>query len=190
MVADLLGKKVGDNPHFWYDPDYVLEVADKITNEYESIDSRDAAYFDQQRAAFSVSLAPYMGRLAEIKHRFAGRPVGATESVFVYMARYLGLDLISPPEFMQAVAEGNDPPADTVVTFENQVARKAIEVLVYNVQTATAVTTSLRIAASRRSIHQVGVSETLLPVSASFQEWQVSQLVALENALSSGAPVT
>ena len=185
VVADLLGKKQGDNPHFWYDPDYVIKVADQITAEYKSIDSTDAAYFDQQRAAFATSLEPYMRRLAEIKHKFAGQPVGATESIFVYMAQYLGLNLISPPEFMQAVAEGNDPPADTVVVFQNQVAHKSIKVLVYNVQTATAVTTNLRIAATQQSIPVVGVSETLQPETASFQEWQDSQLLALENALNS-----
>jgi zinc/manganese transport system substrate-binding protein len=116
-------------------------------------------------------------------------PVGATETIFVYLANYLGLDLISPAEFMQAVAEGNDPPAATVVTFQDQIAHKAIKVLVYNVQTATAVTTNLRIAATQKSIPVVGVSETLQPTTASFQEWQDSQLIALENALNSEALV-
>jgi zinc/manganese transport system substrate-binding protein len=188
-VADLLGKRSGDNPHFWYDPAAVIKVADKITAEYRSIDPADSSYFDQQRSAFATSLQPYMHRLAEIKQKFSGVPVGATESIFVYLAAYLGLDLVSPAEFMQAVAEGNDPPADSVVTFQDQIAHKAIKVLVYNVQTATAVTTNLRIAATQQSIPVVGVSETLQPVTASFQEWQDSQLIALENALNSQALV-
>src|SRR5579859_6069296 len=29
-VADLLGKKEGDNPHFWYDPAYVSRLTDQI----------------------------------------------------------------------------------------------------------------------------------------------------------------
>lgn len=183
-VASLLGKKSGDNPHFWYDPDYVIRVADQITAELKATDSSDASYFDGQRSAFTTSLAPYERRLTEIKQKFGGVPIGSTESIFVYMARYLGLQLISPPEFMQAVAEGNDPPADTVVTFHDQIAQGSIKVLVYNLQTATAVTTNLRIEAAQRSIPVVGVSETLQPISASFQEWQDSQLIALENALS------
>jgi len=190
VVADLLGKKPGDNPHFWYSPDYVIRVADRITAEYRSLDAADASYFDQQRSAFTAALQPYMQRLAEIKSKFAGVPVGSTESIFVYMARYLGLNLISPPEFMQAVAEGNDPPANAVAEFQNQVASKAIKVLVYNVQTATAVTTNLKLQATQQSIPIVGVSETLQPESATFQEWQDSQLVALENALNSDALVT
>jgi zinc/manganese transport system substrate-binding protein len=188
-VADLLGKKPGDNPHFWYNPAYVIQVADKITAEYKSLDSGDAAYFDQQRSALTTAMLPYTQRLSEIKQKFAGVSVGATESIFVYMASYLGLNLISPPEFMQAVAEGNDPPAATVVTFQNQISHKAINVLVYNVQTATAVTTNLKIQATQQAIPVVGVSETLQPVTATFQEWQDSELIALENALNSDALV-
>ncbi|MGH7862611.1 MAG: metal ABC transporter solute-binding protein, Zn/Mn family [Candidatus Dormibacteraceae bacterium] len=188
-VADLLGKKSGDNPHFWYNPTYVIQVADKITAEYKSLDSGDATYFDQRRSALTTAMQPYMQRLNEIKQKFAGVPVGATESIFAYTASYLGLNLISPPEFMQAVAEGNDPPADTVVTFQNQISQKAIRVLVYNVQTATAVTTNLKIQATQQGIPVVGVSETLQPETATFQEWQDSELIALENALNSAALV-
>ena len=182
-VAAMLGKKSGDNPHFWYDPDSVVKVADRITSEYRALDPADAQYFDQQRTTFTTALQPYEQRLAEIKQKFAGTPVGATETVVVYLATYLGLDLVSPPDFMQAVSEGNDPPAAAVVAFHNQIAQKAIKVLVFNVQTATAVTTNLRIEAVQQSIPVVGVSETLQPESASFQEWQDGQLLALENAL-------
>ena len=182
-VADVLGKKEGDNPHFWYNPDYVITIADKITAEYKSIDSADSGYFDGQRTALTAALQPYTQRLAEIKQKFAGVPVGATESIFVYLADYLGLNLISPPEFMQAVSEGNDPSTSDVVTFQNQIAQKAIKILVYNNQTVTAVTTNLKAAAAQESIPVVGISETLEPTTVSFQAWQVSQLVALEKAL-------
>ena len=188
-VASLLGKKQGDNPHFWYDPDYAFQVAGSITSEYRRLDPADAAYFDEQRSLFTTASQQYVRRLAEIKQKFVGQPVGATESIFVYLASYLGLDLVSPPDFMQAVAEGSDPPAASVVEFQDQIAKKAIKVLVFNVQTATAVTTNLRIEAVKQSIPVVGVSETLQPVTASFQEWQDSQLVALENALNSDALV-
>jgi zinc/manganese transport system substrate-binding protein len=183
IAADLLDKKAGDNPHFWYNPVFVTRVADQITADYKSIDSSDAAYFDQQRAAFTVALKPYMQRLAEIKAKFSGVPVGATESIFVYMATYLGLNLISPPAFMDAVAEGNDPPASAVIDFQNQITSKQVRVLVYNVQTATAVTTNIKHLAAVAGIPSVGISETLQPESATFQDWQLSQLVALQNAL-------
>jgi zinc/manganese transport system substrate-binding protein len=188
VAADLLGKKAGDNPHFWYSPDYVTRMADQITADYRSIDSADASYFDQRRAAFATALKPYTQRIAEIKAKFSGVPVASTESVFVYMATALGLDLISPPEFMDAVAEGNDPPAEAVITFEDQITSKQAKVLVYNVQTATAVTTNIKQLAAAAGIPVVGVSETLQPESATFQDWQLSQLLVLENALNATAP--
>ncbi len=188
-VADVLGKKEGDNPHFWYSPAWVATVADKITATFKSADSADSSYFDQQRATLDSALKPYRDRIAEIKQKFSGVKVGATENIFVYMATALGLDLISPPEFMQAVAEGNDPPVNTVVQFQNQVRQKQIKVLVYNVQTSTDVTTTIKHMAAAADIPVVGVSETLQPESATFQEWQVSQLLALENALNADALV-
>jgi len=186
-VAQLIGKKAGENPHFWYDPGYVVKVADSITAKYKAVDAADASYFDAQRAAFDSALKPYEERIAEIKSKYSGVPIGATESIFEYMATALGLNLISPPEFMDAVAEGNDPPASAVIAFNNQVTGKQIRVLMYNVQTATAVTTNVKRLAAQNDIPVVGVSETLQPVSASFEEWQLAQLITLQNALAATA---
>lgn len=184
-LADLLGKKVGDNPHFWYNPDYVARVADSITAGYKAIDSAGAAYFDQRRADFAAALRPYTDEIAAIKQKYSGTPVGATESIFVYMAGALGVNLTTPVEFMDAVAEGNDPPAAAVVEFQNQISAHQIKVLVYNVQTSTAVTTNIKALAASHGVPSVGVSETLLPEKLTFQDWQVKQLKDLEAALSS-----
>jgi zinc/manganese transport system substrate-binding protein len=186
-VADLLGKKAGDNPHYWYDPALVVKVADAITARYKSIDGGGATFFDQQRTTFGTALQPYNARIAEIKQKFAGVKVGATESIFVYMASALNLNLISPREFMDAVAEGNDPPNSSVVEFQNQITGKQVKVLIYNVQTATAVTTNVRHLAQANDIPVVGVSETLQPETVTFQDWQLAQLIAIENALNADA---
>ncbi len=186
-IGDFLGKKEGDNPHLWYNPTYVEQVADHITADLKALDSTDASYFSQQRTAFENALKPYHDRIAEIKQKFGGQKVGATEDIFVYLANALGLDLISPPEFMQAVAEGNDPPADTVATFQQQINQKQITVLVYNQQTVTAVTTNLKQLAAQQDIPVVGVTETIQPPDATFQDWQYAQLLALQNALNASA---
>lgn len=182
-VAGLLGKHDGDNPHFWYGPAYVARVADRITKDLSAIDGAHSAYFTQQRAAFETALQPYHARIASIKQRFSGRKIAATESIFVYMAAALGLDLISPPAFMQAVSEGNDPPAATVTEFNQQLQSKAVTVLVYNEQTATDVTTNMRQLASQQNIPVVGVTETIQPPDTSFQLWMVGELNDLQNAL-------
>src|SRR5467141_613887 len=93
-VADLLNRKPGDNPHFWYNPDWVDKVADKITSDYRALDPADAGYFTQQREAFATAFKPYNEAIAQIRGTSGGVPVGSTESIFVYMAQALGLDLI------------------------------------------------------------------------------------------------
>ncbi len=187
-IADLLGKRAGDNPHFWYSPEYVFKVTDQVTADLKSIDPADATYFDAQRSAFDTAMAPVRARLTTIRSRFAGTPVAATESIFVYLADYLGLKLLSPPGFMQAVAEGNDPPAPSVASFQDLLGRKQVKELVYNRQTSTAVTTNLRMLATSRGIPVVGVTETIQPAGATFQDWLGAELVDLQNALS--APST
>jgi zinc/manganese transport system substrate-binding protein len=182
-VADLLSKKQGDNPHFWYSPTYVKQIADRITSELKSIDPADAGYFDQQRAQLASAMQPVDDEIAAIKQRHSAVPIGSTESIFVYMAHALGLNLTTPPEFMQAVAEGTDPPASAVAQFQDQISHNQIKVLVYNTQTTTAVTTNIKSLATSHHIPNVGVSETIQPANLNFQDWQLKQLQTLKAAL-------
>jgi len=183
-VAELLNKKAGDNPHFWYNPDWVSKVADTITSDYRALDPANADYFTQQRQAFEAALKPYHDAIAHIRSSFNAVPVGSTESIFVYLAQALGLNLTSPAEFMQAISEGIDPPAQTVAQFQDQISHRQIKVLVYNTQTSTPITDNLKQLATRNGIPVVGISETVEPRTAAFQDWQVSQLNSLQAALS------
>jgi zinc/manganese transport system substrate-binding protein len=183
-VADLLNKKAGDNPHFWYNPDWVDQVADKITVDYRALDPADAAYFTQQREALTTALKPYHDAIAHLRATYRGVAVGSTESIFVYLAQALGFNLISPPEFMQAISEGTDPPAQTVAQFQDQISHRQIKVLIYNTQTSTPITDNLKQLATQNGIPVVGISETVQPATASFQDWQIGQLNSLQAALS------
>jgi zinc/manganese transport system substrate-binding protein len=186
-VASLIGKREGDNPHFWYDPDYVTEVIDRVEADLKSIDPADTTYFGTQRSALDAAMAPCRNRLAEIKAKFAGSPVASTESIFVYLADYLDLKVISPPEFMNAVAEGNDPPAPSVVEFQTQITSKQARVLVYNEQTSTDVTTNVKKLAADADIPVVGVTETVQPPDATFEQWFEGELEQLQNGLNAKA---
>lgn len=186
-IADMLGKKEGDNPHFWYNPDYVTAVEGQVTADLKRLAPADASYFDAQRAAFDAALGTYRSRLAAIKAKFTGTPVASTESIFVYLGDYLGLKTLSPPEFMNAVAEGNDPPAPSVTAFQDLLSKKQVKVLVYNQQTSTAATTNLRKLATNQQIPVVGVTETIQPPDATFQEWSGAELLDLQNALNAEA---
>ena len=101
------------------------------------------------------------------------------------MAKATGLDLISPPGLMNAVAEDATPTVRDVALFQQQIKDKKIKVLVYNNQTSENLTSRLRATAEKAGIPVVGVSETLAPADATFEGWQTSQLKELEDALAS-----
>jgi zinc/manganese transport system substrate-binding protein len=185
-VADLLGKKPGDNPHFWYSPGYVSQVIGQITRDYQALDPQNAPYFSQQQADFENALSHYRELIASIKQEYSGVQVGATESIFVYMADAMGLNLISPPAFMNATSGGTEPSASAVAQFQQQITQRQIILLVYNLQTTNVVTTSIRQLAETSGISTAGISETIVPAGQTFQDWQVFQLENLLSALKSG----
>src|SRR3954454_2288145 len=86
-VGDLVGLKEGANPHQWYSPSTVERVIAAMTEQYKKADPADAAYFDQQRISYeTTSLGEYKSVIANIRAKFAGTPVGASESVFAPLA--------------------------------------------------------------------------------------------------------
>jgi zinc/manganese transport system substrate-binding protein len=182
-VQELINQTVDANPHFWYSPTYVNETVKAMYQDLVSMDPSHTSYYTQQYNALNASLAEYNARINEIKQQFGGVKVASTESIFAYVANATGLDLVSPPAFMEAVAEGNDPPAQSVVQFDQLITNGSVKVLVYNEQTVTPLTQSIKALASQNNIPIVPMTETIQPPDVSFQVWMNAQLIVLQNAL-------
>jgi zinc/manganese transport system substrate-binding protein len=183
-VADLLGLKQGDNPHRWYSPDNVTIVAQAITAKLEQLDAKDAAYFAAQYRTFvNQGLAQYHQLITAIKAKYAGVPVGASESIFALLSPSLGLHLITPPGYMKAVSEGTEVTPQDEASIHHQVDSSQIKVWVYNSQNATPDVQRLNAEARARHIPVATVTETLTPPTLSFEQWQIAQLQGLERAL-------
>ena len=95
------------------------------------------------------------------------------------MANATGLDVVSPPGFMEAVAEGNDPSAQDVATMEQLMmgGNSTVRVLVYNKQTVTPLTTDIESLAAQYQIPIIGVTETIQPRNTTFQLWMGGELI-------------
>ena len=183
-VGDLVHVPVGGNPHQWYSPTSVHTVIDQITADYRRLAPKDASYFAAQRASFLThGLAAYDRLIAQIKARYAGTPVGASESIFAELAPALGLRLLTPPSFLKAISEGTEPTAQDKQTIDRQIATHAIKVYVYNSQNATPDVQAQVQAAKAAGIPVTTITETLAPATATFQAWQVSELESLQTAL-------
>jgi len=183
-VGKLNGVAEGGNPHMWYSPSFVGKVIDAITAQLQRLDSSDSSYFATQHDTYiATGLKQYDDLRAAIKQKYSGTPVGATESVFAYLADDLGLNLISPPGFLKAISEGTDPTAADKATMDSQIASKQIKVLVFNSQNSTPDVQALVDKARTKGIPVTSVTETLDPANLTFQDWQSKQLQALRDAL-------
>jgi zinc/manganese transport system substrate-binding protein len=183
-VGQLLGVPDGGNPHRWYNPDDVTKVVDRLTQEFANADPADAAAFQAQKGTFeNQTLAAYTHLITDIKRRYAGTPVGASESIFALVAPVLGLDLVTPPSFLKAISEGTDPTAADKTAIDQQITSKKIKVYVYNSQNATPDVQNQVNAARAAGIPVTTITETMVPATATWQEWQTRQLEALRGAL-------
>ena len=137
-VGNLFGLKEGDNPHRWYDPAEVEAVANTIAADLSKLDPRNATYYGRQLTNFETEgLTQYHALIAQIKGRYAGLPVGASESIFALQAPALGLDLITPASFMNAISEGTDVSVLDTIATEQAMTRRRIKVWIYNSVNAT-----------------------------------------------------
>jgi zinc/manganese transport system substrate-binding protein len=183
-VGALVGARPGDNPHLWYSPAAVRVVVARITGDYKRLDPAGAAFYDAERRRFErTALARYDALVAEIRTRYAGTPIGASESIVTPLADGLGLKVLTPQTFLVAISEGTGPATADKATVDAQIRSRAIKVFIYNSQNATPDVAALVIAAKAHGIPVVTMTETMVPAAGTFQGWQTAQLEALRAAL-------
>jgi zinc/manganese transport system substrate-binding protein len=183
-IGDLVGAKDGDNPHRWYNPSNVQTFIKTLTADLKKLEPSKSSAFDTGLKAFQdKDLSTYNGLIADIKSKYAGTPVGASESIFAMLAPSLRLDLITPASFLKAISEGADVTAADKATIDRQIRTKQIKIYVYNSQNATPDIQEQLKACKAAGIPTATITETLTPATASYQEWQSAQLKGIEMAL-------
>ena len=183
-VGEVVGVKPGGNPHQWYSPDSLHKVIAQITADLKSLDPKDAAYFDQQRSMYETkSLAVYDSLISSIKSKYGGTPIGASESIMVPLAQALGLNLLTPTSFLNAISQGTEPTAGDKAIIDEQIKTRRIQVYIYNSQNAIPDIQRQIDEAKAAGIPVVTITETLEPATATYQDWQVAQLTRLQAAL-------
>jgi zinc/manganese transport system substrate-binding protein len=187
-VGRLLGIPNGGNPHQWYSQASVEQVIEQVAKDLETIDPSHRAVYERNRQTYqSKGLAEYAALIDQIKSRFSGTPIGASESIVSPWAQTLGLKMMTPTGFLTAISEGTEPTANDKATVDAQIRDRDIKVFVFNSQNSTPDVQRLVGAARRERIPVVTVTETLTPENATFEAWQVRELRALLAALESTA---
>lgn len=181
VAAQLVGKRDGDNPHLWYLPSTMPAVARAIGAWLDTHDAAHKADYDARLATTLKQLQAVETRVAQMRQRYHGQPVTATEPVFGYMAEALGLEMRNTG-FQLAVMNETEPSASDVAAFETDLRKRRVKALIYNGQTSDQMTRRLLSIARRAGVPVVAVSETQ-PPGKRFDQWQIEQLDALDKAL-------
>ncbi|KND60389.1 Zinc ABC transporter, periplasmic-binding protein ZnuA [Candidatus Burkholderia verschuerenii] len=181
VAAQLVGKKSGDNPHLWYDPATMPTVAKAISAYLASTDPAHKSDYDARLAKFLDSLKPIDASVAQLKARYHGVPVTATEPVFGYMADAIGFEMRNM-HFQMAAMNETEPSATDIAAFENDLRERRVHVLIYNSQATEALTKRMLGIAKDAHVPTISVTETL-PAGKTYQQWMSSQLDSLSGAL-------
>jgi zinc/manganese transport system substrate-binding protein len=181
VVAQLVGRKTGDNPHIWYDPKTMLALAQKLSQILAAADPGNRAAYEQRLLRFEQSLQPVEGKIAALRERLAGTPVTATEPVFGYMFDALGVQ-VKNGAFQLAVMNNTEPSASQVAAFETDLKSHAVKLLVYNSQATDPIADRMRNLAHSAGVPVVGATETE-PPGKDYQAWMMSELDAIDRAL-------
>jgi len=185
LVSALTGHKAGDNPHLWYDPAYMKAAAKALVADLVAVDPAHKADYEQGEARFLASLKPLDDKIATMRKSYAGVAVTASEPVFGYQAKLIGLK-VRNEKYALAVMNNAEPTPSEVAAFENDLKGKKVKAMLYNAQASEPAVAKLVQLAKDNGIPVVGVSETEPPHST-YQDWMMGQLNALDHALSGGA---
>lgn len=183
IVADLLNKKAGANPHLWYAPVTMPVYAKALTTTLTLLDKSNQIYYETQLAKF---LQDYQALSEQIKTmQLRNHPqiktITATEPVFNYMADALGLIVLNQ-DFQLKVMNDIEPSAKEISKFEADLRNHQVDALLYNKQVNNPLTQRLQTIAKKANIPVIGISETL-PPKENYIHWMLSQLKLLEQAL-------
>jgi zinc/manganese transport system substrate-binding protein len=181
-AAALMGRKPGDNPHLWYDPATMPKVASALADAFSKADAAHAADYAARLKTTLAGLERINARVAQMKAKFAGQAVTATEPVFGLMTGAVGLKMRNE-SFQLSMMNDTEPSARDVAAMENDLRGRKVKALIYNKQVSEKLTERLRDIAVKAKVPVVGVTETM-PADTNFQDWVLGELDALDKALS------
>jgi zinc/manganese transport system substrate-binding protein len=171
------------NPHLWYDPATMPEVASAVAASLSAIQPSHRAYFAANAAAFKASLASVTAAVESFKSAYAGVPVATTEPVADYLLAALGADNRTPWAFQADIMNGVDPSPQSVAAQRGLFTGHKVQAFLYNQQVSDTLTQSFITLAKQNNIPVVGVYETMPAPGYDYQTWMRAEVRDLRKAV-------
>ena len=170
------------NEHVFYDYSTVGKVVDAIVAAFKKADPSHAALFADRGTKLQAKLGALESSELNLSGATSGIRVAITEPVPSYVLAALGMKVVTPIAFSQAIEQGTDAPAQVLEQTLATLAPGGAQLLVYNVQTSGPQTDAVLAAAKKAGIPAVPVSETL-PPGFDYVTWQRGVLATIAQAL-------
>lgn len=180
VAGDLMGKKVGDNEHVWYDPTAMPKLANKLADDLAKLDPSGSDVFHKQAQAYITSLDPLKEKVQKLKQASVTN-IDVSEPIFDYMAQALNLT-IHDANFAKAIDAGTDPAPVDVAALQSDLKDKKVKFFIYNTQNSSPIVDNMVKLAVSTGIPIVKVTETE-PKGKNYLQWMMDQLDEVEKAL-------
>jgi zinc/manganese transport system substrate-binding protein len=188
VVQSLLGlPNSTPNPHLWYNPKTMPAAAKAMADDLSDLQPAHTAYFQANLKRFDSSLAPWFGAIAAFKAQHKGVAVATTEPVADYLLTAMGIKNLTPWQFQADIMNGTDPTPQDVSLEEGFFTKHQVKVFCYNEQVTDPLTDSIRQTALAARVPVVGVYETMPAPGYDYQSWMMTELNAIEKAITTGA---
>jgi len=149
---------------------------------FKKADPSHAALFADRGATLQAKLGALEASELNLSGATTGVGAAITEPVPNYVLAALGMKVVTPVAFSEAIEQGTDAPATVLEQTLATLTSGEAKVLVYNVQTTGPQTDAVLAAAKKAGIPAVPVSETL-PSGLDYITWQRGVLASIAQAL-------
>jgi len=171
------------NEHVWYDVAAMSALTGRIAEALSGIDPAGAGTYAANAAGLTDGLAGLRAEEQTARATTQGAAVAVTEPVAGHLLDALGARDVTPPEFSEAIEEGNDVSATVLQDTLGLISDGHVRALVYNEQSSGPETEQVLSAARAAGVDVVPVTETL-PAGEDYLSWMGGNLDAVVAALS------
>jgi zinc/manganese transport system substrate-binding protein len=179
VADDLMGKKVGDNPHVWYDPEAMPKLTNKIADELTKLDPSGDQVFHKNAQVYITSLDSIKAKIQKLKQ--SGAKIAVSETIFDYMAAAMNLT-INNTKFGKAINDGNDPSPADIAQMQEDIKGKNVKLFIYDIQNTSPTVDNIVKMVKSSGIPIVEVTETE-PEGKNYVQWMTDILDNIGKAL-------
>ncbi|TGD23967.1 metal ABC transporter substrate-binding protein [Companilactobacillus suantsaicola] len=180
---NVMHKKMGDNPHIWYEPQTMPKYAKYLAKQLGKKQPKNKEYFEKNAQKYIATLKPVQDQLGKLKENAKrdNKSVYVSEPVFDYSLNAIGYK-VANKSFEKAIENGTDPTPQVIQKMNNGLKDKKVAFFVLNSQTDNKVINNLVQKAEKNDIPVLKVTETL-PKGKTYKQWMLSQYQDLEKIL-------